>query len=47
MNKFTKDELHGILTAYEMTTEKENPSRKQVVFKATMKPKYNKHEFEN
>ena len=27
-DKLTKSELHGILIAYEMRTEKENPSRK-------------------
>jgi hypothetical protein len=27
------DELHGIFTTYEMRTEKDNPTRKEVAFK--------------
>jgi hypothetical protein len=33
------DELHGILTAYEMRTEQDNPSRKEATFKASKKTK--------
>ena len=36
-NKLTKDELHGILIAYKMRTEKENPSRKKAILNATKK----------
>jgi hypothetical protein len=36
------DELHGILIAYEMRTEKNNSPRK-VAFKASKKTKKNKH----
>jgi hypothetical protein len=37
------DELHGILIAYEMRTEKNNSPRKEVAFKASKKTKKNKH----
>jgi hypothetical protein len=37
------DEFHGILTVYEMRTEKENPSNKQVAFKASNKTKKKEH----
>jgi hypothetical protein len=33
------DELHGILTSYEMRIEQENPSRKEAAFKASKKDK--------
>jgi hypothetical protein len=36
------DELHGILTTYEMRTEKENPSRREATFKASKKTRKNK-----
>jgi hypothetical protein len=35
----TMDELHGILTAYEMRTEKDNPVTKEATFKASKKTK--------
>jgi hypothetical protein len=40
------DELHGIFTAYEMRTEKENPNVKQVAFKASKRSKKKKKEQE-
>jgi len=39
MDEMTKDELHGILTAYEMIIEKQNDTRKEFVFKDTKKIK--------
>jgi hypothetical protein len=36
------DELHGILIAYEMRTEQDNPPRKEATFKASKKTKKNK-----
>jgi hypothetical protein len=36
------DELHGILIAYEMRTEKDNPTRKEATFKASKRTKKNK-----
>ena len=39
LNSLTIDELHGILTAYEMRTGNENPLRKEVAFKASKGPK--------
>jgi hypothetical protein len=36
------DELHGILTAYEMRTEQDNPSKKEATFKASKKTRKNK-----
>jgi hypothetical protein len=36
------DELNGIITTYEMRTEQENPSRKEVAFKASKKTRKNK-----
>ena len=33
------DELHGILTTYEMRTASENPSRKEATFKAAKRDK--------
>jgi hypothetical protein len=33
------DELHGIFTAYEMRTEKENPDIKEATFKASKRSK--------
>jgi hypothetical protein len=35
----TMDELHGILTAYEMRTEQDNPVTKEATFKASKKTK--------
>jgi hypothetical protein len=43
LDKLTMDELHGILTAYEMRTEKENSSKKEVAFKASKKTKNKEH----
>jgi hypothetical protein len=43
LDKLTMDELHGILTAYEMRTEKENPSKKEASFKASKKMKNKEH----
>jgi hypothetical protein len=36
------DELHGILTTYEMRTKQENPSRREATFKASKKTRKNK-----
>jgi hypothetical protein len=36
------DELHGILIAYEMRTEQDNPPRKEATFKESKKTKKNK-----
>jgi hypothetical protein len=36
------DELHGILTTYEMRTEQDNPSRREATFKASKKTRKNK-----
>ena len=33
------DELHGILTSYEMRTSSENPSKKEEAFKTTKRDK--------
>jgi hypothetical protein len=35
------DELHGILVAYEMRTEQENPSRREATFEASKKTRKN------
>jgi hypothetical protein len=35
LNSISMDELHGILTAYEMRTEQENPNVKEATFKAS------------
>jgi hypothetical protein len=42
LEKLMMDELHGILTAYEMRTEKENPTWKEATFKASKKTKGHK-----
>jgi hypothetical protein len=42
LSTLSMDELHGILTAYEMRTEQDNPSRKEASFKASKKTKKNK-----
>ena len=47
LDKFIKDELHGILTSYEMRTKKDNGSKEEVPFKTIRKPKNNKHECKN
>jgi hypothetical protein len=36
------DDLHGILTAYEIRTEQDNPSRKEASFKSSKKTRKNK-----
>jgi hypothetical protein len=35
INSISMDEMHGIFTAYEMRTEKENPDVKEAAFKAS------------
>ncbi len=37
LDKLSKDELHGILTAYEMRTDQGNPSKGEAAFKTTKK----------
>jgi hypothetical protein len=44
LDSLTMDELHGILTTYEMRTEKENPSNKEEAFKYSKKIKNREHE---
>jgi hypothetical protein len=39
LDTLSMDELHGILTAYEMRTEQENPVTKEATFKASKKTK--------
>ena len=39
LDKLTMDELHGILTAYEMRIGQEGPSRKEAAFKASKESK--------
>ena len=41
LDKLSMDELHGVLTTYEMRTEQENPSRKEATFKVSKKTKKN------
>ena len=41
LDKLSMDELHGILTTYEMRTKQENPSRKEEAFKVSKKKKKN------
>jgi hypothetical protein len=43
LDKLTMDELNGILTAYEMATEKENPSNKEASFQSSKKKKNIEH----
>jgi hypothetical protein len=43
LDKLTIDELHGILTTYEMRIEKEKPSKRELFFKATKKMKNKEH----
>ena len=42
LGKVKMDEFHGILIAYEMRIDKENPSRSEATFKASKKTKGNK-----
>ena len=44
LKTMTVDELHGILIAYEMRIDKENPSKREANFKASKKTKCNKKE---
>jgi hypothetical protein len=46
LNSISMDELHGILTAYEMRTELENPDVKEAAFKASKRSKQKKKEQE-
>lgn len=39
LDKLTMDELHGIITRYEMRTEKENTSKSEAAFKASKRMK--------
>ena len=39
LDKLSMDELHGILTTYEMRIEQEKPSRKEETFKVSKKTK--------
>lgn len=39
MDKLSMDELHGILTTYEMRTKQDKPSRKEAAFKVSKKTK--------
>ncbi|KAH9293136.1 hypothetical protein KI387_041660 [Taxus chinensis] len=39
LDKLSMDELHGILTAYEMRTESNRPSKKEAAFKVSKKEK--------
>ena len=41
LDKLSMDELHGILTTYEMRKEQENPSSKEETFKVSKKTKRN------
>lgn len=42
LDTITMDELHGILTSYEMRTEQEDTSGKEAAFKASNQKKTNK-----
>ena len=42
LDKITRDELHGILTTYEMRIGQEGPSRKEVSLKASKDSKKSK-----
>ena len=46
LDSISMDELHGIFTAYEIRTEKENPDVKETVFKASKRSKKKKKEQE-
>ncbi|KAH9319555.1 hypothetical protein KI387_021324, partial [Taxus chinensis] len=39
LDKLSMDELHGILTTYEMRTESNKPSKKEDAFKVSKKEK--------
>ena len=41
LDRLSMDELHGILTTYEMRIEQEKPSRKEAMFKVSKKTKRN------
>ena len=41
LDKLSMDELHGILTAYEMRTKQGKPSRNEEAFKVSKKTKKN------
>ena len=43
LNMMTMDELHGILTTYEMRTEQEDPAGKEATFKSFNKRGTSKH----
>ena len=43
LDTLTIDELHGILSAYEMRTKKENPSKREATFRASKKMKNKEH----
>ena len=45
LDKLTENESHGVLTTYEMRTDKYSGFKKEVIFKAMRKYKNNKHEF--
>jgi hypothetical protein len=44
LDALTMDELHVILTTYEMRTEKENPLNKEASFKSSKNTKNREHE---
>ena len=44
LDSLTMDELHGILTAYEMKTKKENPIKRKTTFKASKMTKNGENE---
>ena len=44
LDTITMDEIHGILTAYEMRAEKENPSRRESTIKASKKTRGSKQD---
>ena len=41
LDKLSMDELHGILTTYEMRTKQEKQSKKEATFKASKKTRKN------
>ena len=43
LDKLTMDELHGILTTYEMRTTQERPSKNEATFKASKVSKNHEH----
>jgi hypothetical protein len=47
LDKLTMDELQGILTTYEMSTEKEKPSKREVAFKSSKKMKNKENKSSN